>query len=188
VCWERRRHSRGCNRIPTGDGAREVVHGPVVSPDLLRGNRSSRVVEVRPVRHALGMHQVLSGDGKHSSVHLAIVSELPVSIKWSGSSDVPRDDVSVGVLVGRLVVDPRAVVASTVRTIIRSSDGRVRADVDNSEDGIDSIGVVFPLVDSNRLSSGVLETVVDGVGVLEAIGCSSESHQGNFNSGSSESG
>lgn len=134
----------------------------------------------------LGEVQVLSGDGKHSSVHLAVISELPVSIIWSGSSHVPREDEAVGVLVRRLVVDPWAVVASAVWTIVWSSDGRVRADVDDSEDGIDSVRVCFPLVDSDSLVSLLLEAVVDWVRVREAIGGSSKSDQGNINSGKSE--
>lgn len=122
-------------------------------------------------------------------MHLRVISELPVAIFFASDGvdhDVPRQEEVVGVDVDRLSAAVALAerigrrVAPFVRSVVRSSDGGVGANVDLSKDRVDSNLVVFPLFESVCLISGFAETIVHNVQFSEVISGITKTNKGNL--------
>lgn len=126
-----------------------------------RNDRQSAVVQVRPVRERRRVGVYLGQrKRKHSSEDLRVISEFPVAIIFIFRIFVVvvGQQVAIGVLVHRSAIAFCATrvpggVTLAVRTIVRRSDGGVRANVDRSEDRVDCCLVLIPGLESPRLVS-----------------------------------
>jgi len=122
---------------------------------------------------------VLQASGKHSSKPVGRIAELPVTVTII---NLPFQDVVVGVFVYWFIVVKRRVTveALAIRTIVRTLDDIVVADIDETKDGVDGSSSLEGS-EAERLEAIVLEAVVHGVRVVEAIGSLSHADENKVN-------
>lgn len=169
----------------TVDRAREISNAWRVSSHYARDGRRSREVQVRPVS-VLAFSQVpivsssdrvqlvLKTSGNHSTESFRRITEFPVAVVVFVNH--PFQDVVVGMPVLRFSVRQRTVQPLAIRTIVRTLDNIVLADVDETEDGI-NCSSSLERSETERLETVVLEAVINWIGIVEAVRSFSHSNK-----------